>query len=247
MNASWILSIIMNEEQINENLGLHIELKIWHPNCWTLEITEDTSGGLFGHGVYRFDESVKGRFTIYADTESELDTLIQDIRNSKLTNSVWLMDHQYDIGTETPTPGNATRSLLVEYNQEHSISDSLVSKGLIPDKPVWIHGGHEYWTVIVDKNRAEVQDCLDEVREEMAAEIDIRQISTDGQTGQGLFRTDILTERQREIFDIARQNGYYNWPREVSAAELSDQLNISKATFVEHLRKAEIRIIDSIP
>lgn len=237
----------MNMEEQQEHLGHHIELKIWHPNCWTLEVTADSNGGLFGHGVYRFDESVKGRFTAYADTESELQSVIQKIRDSNLTSSVWMMDHQYDIGTETPTPGNATRSLLVEYDQAHSISGSLVSKGLIPDKPVWIHGGHEYWTVIVDKSRAEVQQSLDQVRQEKDAKIDIRQISTDSQTGQGLFRTDILTERQREVFDLARRNGYYKWPRDVSAAELSDQLDISKATFVEHLRKAEIRIIDSIP
>lgn len=237
----------MNEEPTIDHLGLHIELKIWHPNCWTLQVTEDSTGGLFGHGVYRFDKNVKGRFTVYADSDHELDSLIQSIRSSRLTNSVWMMDHQYDIGTETPTPGNATRSLLVEYEQKHSISDSLVSKGLIPDKPVWIHDGHEYWTVIVDKSRDEVRDCLDEVRDNMNAEIDIKQIASDSQTGQGLFRTDVLTERQREIFDLARRNGYYNWPRQISAAELSDKLDISKATFVEHLRKAENKIIDSIP
>jgi len=110
--------ILIMSTAVNDGLveGSHLTLSIWHPSCWTLQVTEAHAGGLFGHGVY----------------------------------------HNRDTG--------------------------------------------------------------------------------------GVLQRGVLSERQREVFKLARRRGYYEWPREVSATELAEELDVSKATALEHLRKAEAKI-----
>ena len=55
-----------------------------------------------------------------------------------------------------------------------------------------------------------------------------------------------LTERQRKILAAAYTKGYYDVPRKIDSEELAKMLNIVKSTLVEHLRKAEKRLITDI-
>ena len=55
-----------------------------------------------------------------------------------------------------------------------------------------------------------------------------------------------LTDRQREVLVAAKRYGYYDYPRRMNAEELSRRVGVSKATLVEHLRKAEGRLVASL-
>lgn len=52
-----------------------------------------------------------------------------------------------------------------------------------------------------------------------------------------------LTSRQREILQHAREQGYFDWPRESNCEEMAETLGITRATFLEHLRKAEAKLV----
>ncbi|AIF84718.1 putative DNA binding protein [Candidatus Nitrososphaera evergladensis SR1] len=55
-----------------------------------------------------------------------------------------------------------------------------------------------------------------------------------------------LTLKQRQTLLMAFALGYYDVPRRISSEELSRHLNADKSTVVEHLRKAERKLIDGI-
>jgi HTH DNA binding domain len=55
-----------------------------------------------------------------------------------------------------------------------------------------------------------------------------------------------LSIKQRQALLTAFALGYYDVPRKISSEELSHHLNADKSTIVEHLRKAEKKLIDGI-
>ena len=236
------VTISQTDEQSS---GSRLVLDIWHPDCWTLEVTERAPGGLLGHGVYAIDGKATGRFTAYGRCVEDVAALVDAVEASPLTDDVWEADQHYATDVGTPDSENVTTGLVVEYELENSINDALVSRGFLPDEPVRMTGGREYWTVVTHADRDAIAERLEEIREEKSASVRIESMRAmaEGLRG-GAFPTDRLSERQREVFELARRRHYYTWPREVSAADLAAELDISEATLLEHLRKAEAKLLD---
>jgi predicted DNA binding protein len=56
----------------------------------------------------------------------------------------------------------------------------------------------------------------------------------------------LLTEKQKEIVIEAMKNGYYDYPRKIDAGGVAEKVGVTKATALEHLRKAEGRLMKSL-
>jgi hypothetical protein len=144
-----------------------------------------------------------------------------------------------------PSPGNATQGLLVDHDATTQISDSLVSRGFIYAAPCDVVGNEESWSLYATTDRETVQERLDEVRAVEDATITVESISTMTRAEpRDPLPVDRLSHRQREVFQLARREGYYRHPRETSAEALAAALGITTSTFHEHLHKAEQKLLD---
>lgn len=71
----------------------------------------------------------------------------------------------------------------------------------------------------------------------------ITAVSYDDANYNGYDLLSNLTKKEQKVMLMAIEHGYYEYPRKISATRLADDLNNSKSTVIEHLRKAENKII----
>jgi predicted DNA binding protein len=228
-----------------------LTLDLWHPNCWAIEATSQTEGGVLAHAIYNSPTTegdgpgtVQGLFTAFGDTEGEVERLLEAIQASEHSGD--LSELQERFGRERNAPGNVVREFFLEYDPSDMVCPTLLEHGFVHSAPVRIEDGREEWQVCFVDDRSEIQDALDRVREDAGAEVTVDSITTT-ENGGGTERDqrlDTLTTQQREVFEHAREAGYYEWPRETSTRELASDLDVSKTTLLEHLRKAEAKLLD---
>jgi len=75
---------------------------------------------------------------------------------------------------------------------------------------------------------------------------EIKSISCQRVGYQSYNARSCITYRQREVLIEAKKAGYYDYPRHINADQLAERLGIGKSAAVEHLRKAEGRLISHI-
>lgn len=52
-----------------------------------------------------------------------------------------------------------------------------------------------------------------------------------------------LTDRQLDVVETAFEMGYYDWPRQCTGEDVAAELDIASATFSEHVRTAERKLL----
>jgi hypothetical protein len=235
----------------NEHTGTRLTLDLWHPNCWAIGATEQVDGGVLAHAIYDSPtapapEAVNGLFTAFGDTAEEVETLLEHIEASPHAGEVRQLQTRFGQRGGN-APGNVVREFFLEYSPGDMICPTLLEHGFVHSAPVRIEDGRETWQVVFAGDREEIEPQLDRVREDGPAEVTVESITTAGpsrETDERQRRLETLTPTQREVFHLAREEGYYEWPRGVSTRELADEVGISKTTLLEHLRKAEAKLLD---
>jgi DNA-binding CsgD family transcriptional regulator len=233
---------MMSQSDVDSHEVVQLRLEVWHPGCWLIEVTEQVPVGLLGFGTFTHtDGTATTRYTMYGDNQETIDRGLSRLREKEAVLDVAEMGTGF-IHPTAPTPGNATRELLIENDPTPQVSDEFTARGFAYAAPVDVFDGVETWALYTRLNRETIQQRLDEVRETANAEITVQSYMPPGHIDP--LPVDTLSHRQREVFELARQRGYYHSPKRATASELANELGISTSTFHEHLHKAEEKILD---
>lgn len=227
---------------------LSVKLELWHPDCWTSEVMEETGTGVLGHGSVMDGRRAFERCTIYGDSFEHVKEGVETAKESSLIENV---QEVQPTPTESISPksaiGTSSQDVFVEYKLPQVIGPAFSSQGFVLDRTSKMENGKEIWPFLVWIDRSSFIHKIESIQREYNVNITIKQISPADQERAELSfqkRIDDITPRQRQAFELARKREYYEWPRKTSIQNLANELGVSKATFLEHLRSAESYFLD---
>ncbi|MFQ6087579.1 MAG: helix-turn-helix domain-containing protein [Candidatus Methanofastidiosia archaeon] len=103
--------------------------------------------------------------------------------------------------------------------------------------PIVFENGRQICTVVFESRKR-----FSELLKRVGCEVKILKIK-DITLGTQNFPD--LTEKQLKAVDLALKKGYFDLPKSIGLDELSSKMKVSKTTFLEHLRKAEKKILEN--
>ena len=222
---------------------VYVTVDLWHPDCWTLRTTRETDAGLLGRGTTTSDATATGQFQVYAESRDAADALVEAARDSPLTESVTDLSPS---GHLARSVGPVTRAILVEFDPGPSIRSAFTDRGFLHHGPTRHEGGRERRSLIARADRPTLRRAVDEIETAYDADVEVVRVTDAASRGTADRPGTRLSPRQREAFRLARARGYYGYPREATAGDLAAELGVSKTTFLEHLRKAEAKLLRDV-
>ncbi len=91
------MSVIDVTARDDKTTHRQVELKLWHPGCWTLEVTDEYDGThILEKSLYPTDETVKGDFIIVTDGDHDIETFVEAIDSHRVVESTAILKHSGD-------------------------------------------------------------------------------------------------------------------------------------------------------
>ncbi|AKG92088.1 putative DNA binding protein [Geoglobus ahangari] len=217
-----------------------VTLRLWHPECWSIESTKDHPGVcLVTKGVFKLEKEVRANFHLIAESYDALKEYMDDIRNyDRYAKEVYIIgksDLEADIHARFPS--HAT------------FYDKVFSLEFMPMR-VSISGGYEYWTILIDEEK--LSDTLNRLLEIDGIDVEVLSIAN-LKSFEDEEEEDVVSQisrklsmKQKRVLIEAYRRGYFEWPRKTSVDELARSFGIAKSTCLHHLRIAESKIMKKI-
>ena len=92
----------------------------------------------------------------------------------------------------------------------------------------------------------DVRRIIDAVRETYPESSLLKRQQVPRSDGDSTGPTAALTERQRAALSAAFHAGYFEWPRDATAEQVAESLDISGPTLHQHLRKAQRKVFGAV-
>ncbi|MEY7851670.1 helix-turn-helix domain-containing protein [Natrarchaeobius sp. A-rgal3] len=136
-----------------------------------------------------------------------------------------------DLLASPPTPEPSLTEVGVRYDSTSVSAEQITLSGRVP-KPGSVPS---------------IVDSLEETYDDVTVSIAWSRTESAPQSlGSAADVLETLTDRQQEVLRHAFYDGYFEIPRGSSATELSDRLDIARATFTQHLRAGQRKIFEQL-
>jgi len=203
-------------------MSIAMSIGIRHKNCWHYKLSRALKATIIVKYTYMLPNSqLYGYQTIMSSRIGELEPFLRSLPEIK----------KYAILSRS-----ADRAEVITWAEQSSIIDNIIRKNCVFVGPTVVKDGVENWHIMAP-TREELQEVVSGL--EQCAEIAYIRNSESPESEFG------LTERQMSTLKAAVEMGYFDTPRRASIRDVARGLKISPSTAVEHLRKAEKKVLEN--
>lgn len=206
-----------------------IDLTLWHDGCWMLKLTRDRPDvELVVTDICSDGTDILATIVISGD-DLDFDEVLATTAAFPTVRSTDLLE-----------AGQGYLRIHIRYDAEASIYAAVVASSLTPVGEIRIADDREQWTLLADGSA--ISRSIADL--ENVADVDVRRVvdyEPDTPATHDLvdeIRSE-LSPRQLTYLLSALEEGYYGWPRDISAKQLAENHDVSGPTALEHLRKGE--------
>ena len=201
------------------------KFKLRHKGCWTV-------------GLSRF----KSEFVTHVTVSLSSD-FVQDVTEVSLASQeeAVLIKEYFDsngvvvrFNVLEETERKLFLQVFTDTSQIGSVVHTILKNKCFVPKRVPLVDGWEVWCVASPKKEF-IKSAIDEIK--LLGEFELLYLK------RSTFDGFNLSSQQEMVIKAALELGYYRWPRGISVKEIARRLGLNKATVLEHLRKAEIKVI----
>jgi len=211
-----------------------IDVQLWHEGCWMLALTRAHPDVTLVVTDICFDGTdVLATVVLSAPDGTDLESIEKETH-----------EHGAVRATDVLSAGRDFLRIHTRYDANASIYTPIIESSFTPVGEIRVANDRERWTLIGDAS--EISASIAAL--ESVATVDVSRVidyEHEALTNRDLIDEvgEALSARQRLYLLSAFDEGYYQWPREISATELAGRHDVSGPTALEHLRKGEARIL----
>ncbi|MDI6896895.1 helix-turn-helix domain-containing protein [Methanocella conradii] len=203
-------------------MSIAMSIGIRHRDCWHYRLSKALAATIIVKYTYMLpNDQLYGYQTIVSARIGELESFLASIPQVK----------KFAILSRS-----ADRAEVITWAEQSSIIDSIIKKNCVFIGPTIVKDGVENWHIVAP-TREELQEAVAAL--ERCAEIAYIRSAEVVEPDVG------LTERQMSALKAAVEMGYFETPRRSSIKDVAKRLKVSPSTAVEHLRKAEKKVLES--
>lgn len=201
---------------------LTVSIGIKHKDCWHYKLSRGLNATIFVRYTYVLpNRQLYGYQTIVTPAIARLSDHLSRLPQIR----------KFSVLSQ-----GSDRADVVTWAEQSSILEHLLKTNCVFVGPTIVKGGIENWQIMAP-SREELQEAIASL--ETHAEIAyIRGSAPADMSGQ-------LTEKQANALAIAVDIGYFDTPRRASIEDVAAKLGLAPSTAVEHLRKAEKKVLEN--